>query len=171
MKRRRILKTLIVGGFAAAMVHPRSRHKIIKTGTRGFELYKSTMFKLSERKSLSEKERTAFRNRLNFSSKKEEDEFVREFLKDFQETRIRDQVFFKRTLTHQELKKQINKLARNRREFATGYLKKASFEGKNYTREDLSSALVRYFEMNAKDYRVPSEIEIRDMIDNGVEYR
>ena len=56
MKRRGALKTLIVGGFAAAMVHPRSRHKIIKTGARGFELYKNTMFKLSEKKSLSEKE-------------------------------------------------------------------------------------------------------------------
>ena len=171
MRRRKVLKTLIVGGFAAAMIHPKSRQKIICTGKKGFEAYKSVMFKLSERKDLNEKERATFRARLNFSSKEEEDEFVREFLKDFQETRIQNQTFFKRQITSQELMKHIVKLSQKRREFAKERLRQTSFEGKRYTREEVSRTLIRYFELNKQDHRVPSEIEIRDMIDTGVEYR
>jgi hypothetical protein len=171
MKRRRALRTLIIGGFTAAMVHPKSRRRIVKTGQRGFEIYKSTMFKLSEKKDMNEQERSAFRARLNFSSKQEEEEFVKTFLKDFQETRIRNNAFFKRKITDAELMKHILHLTQKRREYATEYLRTVSFEGKTFTKQEIEGALIRYFRLNRKERRVPSEIEIRDMVDNGCEYR
>jgi len=171
MQRRKALKIITLGLLGASLAHPKSRRRILRTGKKGFELYKSTMIKLSEKKELSESERAAFRTRFNFASRKEEDEFVREFLKEFQEIRIRDQAFFKRKITDRELAKQIDKLTQRRKEFAKAHLEKASFEGKKYTRADVSRALIRYFELNQRELRVPSEIEIRDMIDNGVEYK
>ena len=148
MKRRRALTTLLVGGVAAALIHPKSRKKVIRYGKRGFDTYRDIMIRLSEKRTLSEKDRSDLRARFNFASKEEEEKFFKQFLKDFQETRIRNREFFRRKLTDQELIKYVKALTRNRREFAKDHLREASFEGKAYTREDVGRALIRYFELN-----------------------
>ena len=170
MKRRRALKTLIVGGFATALIHPKSRKHVIKYGKKGFDAYRDIMIKFSEKRKLTDTALVSFRARFNFASKKEEDEIVNQFLKDFQETRIRDRTFFKRKITDQELKRYIQTLSKRRRVFAHEHLIKASFEGKEFTREDVGRELIRYFETNEKIYKVPSQTEIQNIISNGVRY-
>ena len=171
MRRRKALRIITLGIIGSTLAHPKSRKKIIQFGTKGFELYKETMLKISEKKDLSERERAILQLRMNFSSKAEEDEFVRDFLKDFQETRIRNQTFFKRKITDQELIKYIKKLSQKRREFAHDYLTKSSFEGKPFSRAEIGKELIFYFEENQRVHRVPSEKEIRDIVDNGVQYK
>ena len=171
MNRRKALKTLLVGGVTAALIHPKSRKQVVRYGMKGFDVYRDTMIRFSEKKKLTSTDLVDFRARFNFASKKEEDEIVKQFLKDFQETRIRDRTFFRRKITNQELMKYIQTLSKKRKVFAYKHLTKASFEGKEFTKADVECELIRYFETNERIYRVPSQAEIRNVIDNGIRYK
>ena len=95
MRRRKVLKTLIVGGAAAAMIHPTSRKKVIKFGKMSVDVYKRTCISLSEKKKVSPKNMAELRPFFNFSSKKEEQEFEREILKNLQSRREKEKTFLK----------------------------------------------------------------------------
>ena len=83
MRRRKVLKTLIVGGAAAAMIHPTSRKKVIKFGKMSVDVYKRTCISLSEKKKVSPKNMAELRPFFNFSSKKKNKNLKEKFLRIF----------------------------------------------------------------------------------------
>ena len=170
MRRRKALKLITLGIVGTAMVHPKSRRKIIRVGKQAVDLYERSCIELSRKKKISEKNMAELRPVFNFASKKEEREFEIEILTALQERRLKEREFWPQRISREEMQKQIVKLTKKRRVFAHNYLTKANFKGKKFSRADVGRSLINYFEENERIGQVPSETAIKDMVDTGATY-
>jgi hypothetical protein len=158
MNRRTALRTLFFGTIGMALVHPKSRRTI----SNNYKKRLITIFKPQIGKSAT----THLQNIFNFSSKKEKEQLILDLKNILQNERLAQNKIITPKVTLKQIKPLIDKLTKKRQEYANSMLAKLS-EVDRATRE---KELKRFFKENEKRNRVPSEFEIREIVQNKTQY-
>ncbi|MFA5764386.1 MAG: hypothetical protein WC915_06270 [archaeon] len=158
MNRRTALKTLFFGTIGMALVHPKSRRTISHNYKQGL----ITIFKPQIGKSAT----THLQNIFNFNSKKEEEQLILDLKNILQNERLAQNKIITPKVTLKQIKPLIDNLTKKRQEYAQSMLAQLGEVDRTAREKELK----RFFKDNQRRFRVPSELEIREIIQNKTQY-